>query len=142
LDGQEDVTVTSGIDHLMINANDYEKAVRFYGWLMPRIGYPHSTSFTEPAPMTGYYGDNGGVWVVASDPTHRRETFDKGRVGLREIAFRGESRQQIDDLARDISSHGGRILDLPQEYDYRPGYYSVFFADPDGLKLEVVHYDV
>jgi catechol 2,3-dioxygenase-like lactoylglutathione lyase family enzyme len=136
----EDANMPSGIDHLMINANDYHKAVGFYGWLMPRIGYPQSITFNEPASMTGYYGDYGSLWVVASEPTRRGETFDKGRVGLREIAFRAESRQQIDDLARDISSHGGRILDLPREYDYRPGYYSVFFTDPDGLKLEVVHY--
>jgi len=25
------------------------------------------------------------------------------------------------------------------DYDYRPGYYAVFFTDPDGLKLELVH---
>ena len=34
--------------------------------------------------------------------------------------------------ARDIESG-------PAEYDYSPGYYAVFFYDPDGLKLEVVH---
>ena len=130
----------SGIDHLMINANDYEKAVRFYGWLMPKIGYPGSETFTEPSQMTGYYGERGSLWVSPSDEPHRHLTFDKGRVGLREIAFRAESREQIDELARGISSHGGRILDPPREYNYRPGYYSVFFTDPDGLKLEVVHY--
>ena len=27
----------------------------------------------------------------------------------------------------------------PQEYSYLPGYYAVFFYDPDGLKLEIVH---
>jgi hypothetical protein len=27
----------------------------------------------------------------------------------------------------------------PQEYTYSPGYYAVFFYDPDGLKLEIVH---
>ena len=26
----------------------------------------------------------------------------------------------------------------PAEYGYTPGYYAVFFADPDGIKLEVV----
>lgn len=34
---------------------------------------------------------------------------------------------------------GARILDPPREYDYTPGYYAVFFTDPDGIKLEVVH---
>jgi glyoxylase I family protein len=130
----------SGIDHLMINANDYEKAVRFYGWLMPKIGYPGSEAFTEPSQMTGYYGERGSLWVSPSDEPHRHLTFDKGRVGLREIAFRAESREQIDELARGISSHGGRILDPPREYNSRPGYYAVFVTDPDGLKLEVVHY--
>ena len=33
---------------------------------------------------------------------------------------------------------GAIILDPPAEYDYTAGYYAVFFADPDGLKLEVV----
>jgi catechol 2,3-dioxygenase-like lactoylglutathione lyase family enzyme len=33
------------------------------------------------------------------------------------------------------------ILDPPTEYPaYGAGYYAVFFADPDGLKLEFVHY--
>lgn len=129
----------SGIDHLMINANDYDKALHFYAWLMPKIGYPGSDSFNDPI-MTGYYGDSGSLWLVPADEPHRRQAFDKGRVGLREIAFRADSRSQIDELAREISGHGGHILDPPREYDYRPGYYSVFFTDPDGLKLEVVHY--
>jgi len=35
---------------------------------------------------------------------------------------------------------GIAILDAPAEYpEYAPGYYAVFFADPDGLKLEFVH---
>jgi glyoxylase I family protein len=33
-----------------------------------------------------------------------------------------------------LSSSSGR-----SEYDYEPGYYAVFFADPDGMKLELVH---
>ena len=32
------------------------------------------------------------------------------------------------------------VLDPPREYpEYVPGYYAVFFTDPDGLKLELVH---
>jgi hypothetical protein len=27
----------------------------------------------------------------------------------------------------------------PQEYTYSPGYYAVFFYDPDGMKLEILH---
>jgi hypothetical protein len=34
---------------------------------------------------------------------------------------------------------GTRPWILLTEYDYEPGYYAVFFADPDGMKLELVH---
>jgi glyoxylase I family protein len=129
-----------GIDHLMINCNDYKAAIRFYSWLMPKLGYPEKMTFDEPAPMTGFVGDGGGVWVSPSEQSAGSQSFDKRRVGLREVAFRGISRAQIDELAREIVSQGGKILDEPREYDYRPGYYSVFFTDPDGIKLEVVHY--
>jgi predicted lactoylglutathione lyase len=60
-------------------------------------------------------------------------------VGLCEIAFAADSRAQIDKLAREIPANGGKVTDAPREYDYIPGYYAVFFADPDGLKLELVH---
>jgi glyoxylase I family protein len=38
----------------------------------------------------------------------------------------------VSDLERSLASG-------PQEYDYIPGYYAVFFHDPDGIKLEIVH---
>ena len=71
----------------------------------------------------------------------RSDNFDKRRVGLREIAFRADSRTQVDAVAKELEAHGGKLIDAPQEYpQYAPGYYSVFFTDPDGLKLEVVTY--
>jgi hypothetical protein len=37
-------------------------------------------------------------------------------------------------------THACCSLDPPAEYPrYNPGYYAVFFIDPDGLKLEYVH---
>src|SRR6266481_5732561 len=65
--------------------------------------------------------------------------FDKDRVGLCEIAFRAESRAQVDAVAKGLANVGARVLDPPREYPYRPGYYAVFFADPDGIKLELVY---
>jgi glyoxylase I family protein len=128
------------LDHLMINCNDYAAAIRFYSWLMPKIGYPEKRSFETPAAMTGFVGEGGSLWVSPSEQSAGTQSFDKRRVGLREVAFRATSRAQIDDLSREITAHGGKIVDAPQEYGYRPGYYSVFFTDPDGIKLEVVHY--
>jgi glyoxylase I family protein len=130
----------AGIDHLMINCNNYERAIRFYSWLMPKLGYSGTMSFDKPNRVTGFFGSGSGLWVQEADADVRGESFSKGRVGLREVAFAADSRAQVDQLAREIEAHGGRILDPPREYPiYAPGYYSVFFTDTDGLKLELVH---
>ena len=131
----------AGIDHIIVNVNDYAAAKRFYAWLMPQIGYPQTMSFDQPQNdvTTGYFGDHGSMWLRPADPEFRADKFHRHRVGLCEIAFTADSREQIDNLAKQISANGGKVTDLPKEYDYLPGYYAVFFTDPDGMKLELVH---
>ena len=48
----------------------------------------------------------------------------------------GEVEGERGDWLRD---RGVEIESGPQEYAYLPGYYAVFFYDPDGIKLEIVH---
>jgi catechol 2,3-dioxygenase-like lactoylglutathione lyase family enzyme len=131
----------AGIDHIIVNVNDYAAAKKFYAWLMPQIGYPKVMSYDQPQTdvTTGYFGDHGSLWIRPADPEFRADQFNRHRVGLCEIAFAAENRKQIDDLAKKIAANGGTVTDPPKEYDYLPGYYSVFFTDPDGLKLELVH---
>jgi glyoxylase I family protein len=125
------------IDHVMINCNDYKRAVAFYSWLMPKIGYPQVVSYDKPAALTGWFNENSSFWIQPSDDAS--ELFSKTRVGVREVAFQADHRELVDEVAHEIAAHGGKILDHPREYDYMPGYYAVFFTDPDGIKLEVVH---
>jgi catechol 2,3-dioxygenase-like lactoylglutathione lyase family enzyme len=131
----------SGVDHIIVNVNDYAAAKKFYAWLMPQIGYPKVMSYDQADTdvTTGFFGDDGSIWLRPSDPEFRGDKFHRHRVGLCEIAFEADSRAQIDDLAKQIPANGGTVTDPPKEYDYLPGYYSVFFTDPDGLKLELVH---
>lgn len=130
-------TMAAGIDHIIINVNDYERACRFYDWLMPKVGY--SAGVHDFDGMRGWVAPAGSFWIKKAAPHFTNDTFQKDRVGLCEIAFRGDSRVHVDEIATEVEAHGACILDPPREYDYVPGYYAVFFADPDGLKLEVVH---
>jgi hypothetical protein len=38
-----------------------------------------------------------------------------------------------------LADNGGTIESGPEEYDYTPGYYAVFFYDRDGLELGLLH---
>jgi catechol 2,3-dioxygenase-like lactoylglutathione lyase family enzyme len=124
------------IDHAIIAVNSYDRACQFYGWLMPQVGYPNMHDYGA---MRGWANETGSFWIKKADAKFAADTFSKDRVGLCEIAFRAENRAQTDALAKDVEANGGTILDPPREYDYVPGYYAVFFADPDGIKLEFVH---
>lgn len=130
---------SGGVHHVFLTVNDLARSRRFYQALMPRLGYPGLTEYGDGAPV-GFYGAGGSFWIKQADPRFAGASFSKDRVGLAEIAFRADDRAQVDALARDVPGFGGTILDAPREYpEYVPGYYAVFFADPDGIKLELVH---
>ena len=60
-------------------------------------------------------------------------------MGLHHLAFEAASRADVDERAEWLRAHDVELESEPQEYAYIPGYYAVFFYDPDGLKLEIVH---
>ena len=54
------------------------------------------------------------------------------------IAFWAESRAAVDKVAEVVRKAGGKNMEGPELcVEYSPGYYAVFFEDPDGNKLEV-----
>jgi catechol 2,3-dioxygenase-like lactoylglutathione lyase family enzyme len=65
--------------------------------------------------------------------------YDRYAVGIHHIAFTAPSRAVVDERARWLAQHGATIESGPAEYEYTPGYYAVFFYDPEGIKLELLH---
>ena len=84
-------------------------------------------------------GDAGSVSIRASQSDAHPLPYDRYSVGIHHLAFAAESRAVVDERARWLDDQGATIESGPAEYSYTPGYYAVFFYDPDGLKLEIVH---
>ena len=75
----------------------------------------------------------------ASGPNAARD-HDRYTIGLHHIAWTAESRADVDAMHRHLLNIGATVLYSPSDYpEYGPTYYAVFFADPDGMKLEYVH---
>jgi catechol 2,3-dioxygenase-like lactoylglutathione lyase family enzyme len=125
------------VHHVIVNVSDLARARPFYDWLLPRLGYGlHRVASPDGG---GWGGPGGSFWIRQAAPAFAADRFHKDRVGLCEIAFAAPGRDAVDALARELPAHGATILDPPRAYDYVPGYYAVFFTDPDGIKLEYVH---
>jgi catechol 2,3-dioxygenase-like lactoylglutathione lyase family enzyme len=48
-------------------------------------------------------------------------------------------RADVDDLHAFLLSIGATIIRPPREDEWAPGYYSLLFEDPDGIRLELNH---
>jgi enamine deaminase RidA (YjgF/YER057c/UK114 family) len=63
--------------------------------------------------------------------------------------LQAQTAQALENLQQALAAAGARpadvthlrlfIVDYSGQRGYTPGYYAAFFADPDGLKLEVAH---
>ncbi len=64
----------------------------------------------------------------------------KSRVGLHHLCFRARERADVDELHAFLGKLDGvKIIRAPREDEWAPGYYSLLFEDPDGIRLELNH---
>jgi catechol 2,3-dioxygenase-like lactoylglutathione lyase family enzyme len=124
----------NGIAHIQITAGRFAPAREFYRKLLPFLGLREVMDTPS-----GYYGVGGrtGVLVSPPDPMHEGERFEQRRVGLHHVCFRARSREDIDTAHAFIMTLGVPIIRAPQEDEWAPGYYSILFEDPDGVRLEI-----
>jgi catechol 2,3-dioxygenase-like lactoylglutathione lyase family enzyme len=126
----------NGVAHIFITAGDWPAARAFYGKLLPFLGL----QVVADMPTTYYcVGGRTGFGVHAPRAAHAGERFEQGMVGLHHICFRARSREDVDEAHAFLQMIGARIVHAPQHDAYAPGYYSVLFEDPDGVRLEINH---
>ncbi len=134
------------IDHIEITVKDMSVAVPFYDKLMPLLGFDiksktsalieehefHVVEYTHPLltfainlPRSAFVGD----------------TVNRRKPGaLHHLAFKAESRAEVDRLHSELKGIRATIVSPPREYpEYTPpGYYALFFKDLEGIKYEIV----
>ncbi|WP_082637333.1 VOC family protein [Bradyrhizobium retamae] len=67
----------------------------------------------------------------------RRRAFEQQCVGLHHLCFRARERADVDELHGFLQTLGAKIIRAPREDQWAPGYYSILFEDPDGIRLEL-----
>jgi glyoxylase I family protein len=131
---------STGVHHVDLVVSSIERSLPFYRDLLGPLGWHGISEVEGERGETISYlwgpGTSVGLRAAQSD-TH--DGFDRYRIGLHHVAFEAYSRGLVDERAEWLRERGAEIESEPQEYTYQPGYYAVFFYDPDGLKLEIVH---
>lgn len=122
------------IDHIQITVKDMDIAVPFYDKFLPLLGFDpqsktsavieehefHVVEYSHPrlafaitSPRSAFVGDT----------IHRRKPG-----ALHHLAFKAESRAEVDRLHSELKAIGATIVTPPKEYpEYKPpGYYALF----------------
>jgi predicted lactoylglutathione lyase len=123
-------------------------AVPFYEKLLPLLGFDNSkkgiATIEEHEFHVAEWKHSRLCFAITSPRSaFANDTINRRKPGaLHHLAFKAESRAEVDRLHDQIKEIGATIVRPPQEYpEYTPpGYYAFYFKDVDGIKYEIVFY--
>jgi catechol 2,3-dioxygenase-like lactoylglutathione lyase family enzyme len=128
----------AGVHHVDLVVSSIERSLPFYRDLLAPLGYFRVSEVEGERGETIWYLSGPDVSVGLRE-TQSGGDHDRYRIGLHHLAFDASSRGVVDERAEWLREQGAEIESGPEDYAYTPGYYAVFFFDPDGIKLEIVH---
>jgi catechol 2,3-dioxygenase-like lactoylglutathione lyase family enzyme len=126
-----------GLDHLDLTVSDLARSTAFYGLVLGALGF----SRVEHPTYTAWSNGRMNLGLREASPESRGTGTDRTRPGFHHLALRAKCRSDVDEFHGFLLQQRLPVLDPPAEYpEYGLGYYAVFFADPDAMKLELVHF--
>jgi catechol 2,3-dioxygenase-like lactoylglutathione lyase family enzyme len=125
----------NGIAHIEITVSQFQQCVAFYRRLLPFLGLSRVVHDTEDY----FYciGGRTGFGIVRCGEQYRDAHFDQARPGLHHVCFRARSRDDVDATYGLVRQLGVKIVHPPEAGPWAPGYYSILFEDPSGVRLEI-----
>jgi glyoxylase I family protein len=131
---------STGFHHVDLVVSSILRSLPFYRELLEPLGWHRVGEVEgERGETIWYISGPGSSLGLRQAQTPSEEAFDRYRVGVHHVAFEAATRHDVDERADWLRGRGISIESGPEEYWYIPGYYAVFFYDPDGIKLEIVH---
>jgi catechol 2,3-dioxygenase-like lactoylglutathione lyase family enzyme len=123
----------NGIAHLQLTVSNMETSIPFYRTLLTSLEMEVLIDSEE------YFyciGGRTGIAIAPSKTTASANAFSQGQCGLHHLCLRAKSAVDVDEIYNTALNLGAVIIRAPQEDDWAPGYYSVLFEDPDGIRIE------
>jgi glyoxylase I family protein len=130
-----------GINHLALTVSDLARSAGFYDKVLGFLGYarvevPESTQTVMKTRLLAWASPMGAVTMRPAKGVSVQKLHDRDAPGMNHLAFEAESRSDVEKMYALLKEMRTQVLDPPAEYPYFPGYFAVYFTDPDGIKLE------
>ncbi len=123
------------LSHIGINLSSEEKSFPFWQELLKYL------EFNLMLDGNHFDASNGQTFLCfsATKPGYQDPPFHRKHTGLNHVAFSVDSRQDVDRFVKEylVPRKISTLYGGAKEYDYAPGYYAVYFEDPNRIKIEV-----
>jgi catechol 2,3-dioxygenase-like lactoylglutathione lyase family enzyme len=128
----------NGIAHIQLSVSDPGRCLPVWERLCHFLGMK---TLIKGEGVVYCIGSRTGILVRGAPEQKRGARFDPDRSGLHHFCFRARRREDVDAIHRFLVDElGARIVHPPEDGpQFAPGYYSVLFEDPDGIRVEVNH---
>ena len=124
----------NGVAHIILRVSRFQECVSFYDALMPRLGLQ---AVHRSDDYVYYVGGRTAFGIRPPAPDVAGHAHQELAPGLDHLCFRARSRDDVDELYRFLPALGAELVRAPEEGPWAPGYYSLSFRDPEGIRLEV-----
>ncbi len=128
----------NGIAHIQLTVNDPDVSLPFWESF---LNFLDMSTLIRNDETVYCIGSRTGVLVRAAPLEKRGKVFDQWTTGLHHFCFRARSREDVDAIYGHIAGDDRiSIVHGPEDgEEFAPGYYSLLFEDPDGIRVEVNH---
>ncbi len=133
------------IDHIQVTVKDLKVAEKFYDHFLPIIGFDIKNKVSAFIKEHDFYVIEYTHDLLAFAINSPRESFKNDSVNRRKpgalhhLAFKAESRQEVDRAYHELVKIGANIVSAPQIHpEYSENYYAVYFKDMENIKYEIV----
>jgi glyoxylase I family protein len=132
------------ISHIALAVSDLERSAAFYNRVFEFIGFkrvevPESIQNAMKTRLKAWVGPGYSISIRPSKGEFAHRGHDRNAPGSNHMAFSAEDRSDVEKMYALLKEIGATVLDAPAEYPYAPGYFAVYFTDPDGLKFEFAY---
>jgi glyoxylase I family protein len=132
------------LSHVDLVVSSLQRSVDFYRGLLGPIGWTQARQVRGERGETIWYlsvpgAATGSLGLREKQSDAHPAPYDRYAIGVHHVCFDVASRAIVDERARWLAAQSATIESAAREYDYTLGYYAVFFYDPDGIKLELLH---
>ena len=126
----------NGIAHIQLTVNDPDRCLP---WWEKLCHFLEMKTLIKGDGVIYCIGSRTGILVTGAPEGKEQRRFDQQTAGLHHLCFRAREHEDVDRIHRflvdELDAH---IVHAPEDgSQFAPGYYSVLFEDPDGIRVEV-----